>query len=560
VRLILSFYCLFFVCWSVSAQQLRLQIAGANETELKRIDSVGYIKMHKDVKSIKNELGAFSEKLTKLGFIENKFMSLTPVNDSIFESKFSFGSRTNFIHIYIGRNFTKKSSDDIAILRSVFEKDSIKIGIGECESFLNTTLGKLEKKGFALSGLKLINFKKCYSGLCADLDWDLGKKRFLNDIVINGYEKFSKGHLKSLRRLYRKKEFNQALLKKLNTDVNQFRFVRQTKFPEILFTQDTTKVYVYIEKAKPNRFDGLIGFANSETGAVRFNGYLDLLLVNFLNSGEGFNLLWKSDGKSQTTFNTNLDLPYLFKTPFGLKANLTIFKQDSIFQNTKTAIELGYLFHYNSRVYLGRQTTSSAGATNSSTLNINDFNNSFTTLNYEYSDFNADDLLFPEKSKLLIKAGIGSRKGIDKTDRQNFIDLKWHYNFYFNKKNLLNIRSQNFYLKSDRYFVNELYRFGGINSLRGFNENSLQAHFLSSLQTEYRYIFSPSLYTHSVIDYGWFKDATSNRSSNLLGLGFGFGLQTKNGLFNLIYATGTEGKSAVKLNNAIVQMSFITNF
>ena len=48
-------------------------------------------------------------------------------------------------------------------------------------------------------------------------------------------------------------------------------------------------------------------------------------------------------------------------------------------------------------------------------------------------------------------------------------------NFYINEKNIINIKNQNYYLKSKNYLTNELYRFGGINSIRGFAENSLQA-------------------------------------------------------------------------------------
>ncbi len=42
-----------------------------------------------------------------------------------------------------------------------------------------------------------------------------------------------------------------------------------------------------------------------------------------------------------------------------------------------------------------------------------------------------------------------------------------------NSKNSIFIKNQSYYLQSDSYVINELYRFGGINSIRGFNENSL---------------------------------------------------------------------------------------
>ena len=90
-----------------------------------------------------------------------------------------------------------------------------------------------------------------------------------------------------------------------------------------------------------------------------FNGYLDLTLENTLRAGEQFSLYWKSDGNNQKTFKTSIDLPYIFKSPIGLKAQLYIFKQDSIYQNTKTSIDLGYFMDYNTRIYLGYQSTES---------------------------------------------------------------------------------------------------------------------------------------------------------------------------------------------------------
>jgi hemolysin activation/secretion protein len=115
-------------------------------------------------------------------------------------------------------------------------------------------------------------------------------------------------------------------------------------------------------------------------------------------------------------------------------------------------------------------------------------------------------------------------------------------------------------LNSDTYIVNELYRFGGINSIRGFRENSLQANFFSGLMLEYNYILAPNIYVHSITDYGYFQDKASNLQDSLLGLGFGFGLLTNNGLFNLVYANGSTNNQAIKLSNSIIHISFKTSF
>ena len=138
--------------------------------------------------------------------------------------------------------------------------------------------------------------------------------------------------------------------------------------------------------------------------------------------------------------------------------------------------------------------------------------------------------------------------------------MNFNHNIYLNAKNVVNIKSQNYYLQSSSYIINELYRFGGINSIRGFNENSLQGNAFSSILTEYRYVLSPSIYAHTIIDYGYFQDKTSDTDNNLLCFGFGFGLLTKNGLFNLIYANGSTKEQAIKLSNSIIHISFKATF
>lgn len=545
---------LFSYCFSAKAQNLHLKLEGISSEETKIIDSIGYKKQHENAKSILEETNNFSSTLFKKGYLESQLLNQKKVNDSTFIFYYSVGKQTNSIHIYIG----SLSEEEKKLLE--FDSDTIKLQTSQVEDFMNSNLAKLEQNGYSLSELQLVNHKKEDNHLLANLQLKTEKKRNLNDIVIVGYTKFPEGIRRNITKQYRKRAFNQENLKQLNNNFKALPFVNQIKYPEILFTKDSTKVYVYLEKTRANRFDGFIGFANEENTGIRFNGYLDLLLNNALNTGEKVNLYWKSDGKKQTTFNIGAELPYIFKSPLGIKANLKIFKQDSTFQNTTTDLNLGYYFSYNSKMYLGYQSAESVDIQKSNNAFISSYSNSFWTTSYEFTNYNIDDFLFREKTSLFLKFGIGNRKSKIETNSQYFVQLNAHHNFYLNKKNSIAVKNQSFYLQSDNYIINELYRFGGINSIRGFSENSLQASLFSGIMAEYRYTLSPSMYVHTITDYGYFQDKSSNLKDNLLGLGFGFGMLTKNGLFNLIYANGSTSEQAIKLSNSIVHISFKTNF
>jgi hypothetical protein len=553
-KIFLIFF-IIFVSGNISAQEFHLKIIGQNEKESKIIDSIGYVLNHKNAKSIQDENNLFYEKLTKKGYLEIQLAENFKLNDSTFYFKYNLGKKINYAQIYIGI----KSKENIAANYNI-KNDTLTLQYEEIESFLNATLKKLETNGFSMAKVKLVNIQKSIDYLTADLSITNEIKRQVNDIVINGYDKFPQGHKKNIIRLYRNKVFNQKNLDKLYNDFEKFRFVKQSKYPEILFTKDSTKIYVYLEKTKPNTFDGFIGFTNDETKKVIFSGYVDLVLNNVLNSGEKLSLYWKSDGQDQKTFNLGVEIPYIFKSPLGIKAELNIFKQDITFQNTKTSINLGYFFNYNTRFYLGYQSMESSDIQNVNTITLSDFNNSYLTTTLEYVDFKNDDFLFPEKTFFDLKIGTGKRDAKLISDNQFFGSLFAKHNLYLNQKNIINIKSQNFYLQSSNYIVNELQRFGGINSIRGFNENSLQGNLFGSILSEYRYVLTPNLYVHSIIDYGYLQDKTSESNENLLGLGFGFGILSKNGLFNLVYANGSTNNQEIKLSNSIVHISLKANF
>jgi hypothetical protein len=553
MKLLLSFTLFFWFQFSLG-QNFYLKIEGASEQERKTIDSITYEFKHNTVASLLKEQQRFESKLTQQGFLDWLLLEQKKVNDSSFVFEYKLGDFTKKNTIYIG----KLSTDEKTLLQ--LEQDTLVIAMSEVENFMKNKIALLEKKGYSLANLQLINQRKIGHNLFSELRLNLNSKRNITDIVIVGYDKFPTGIKKEITKKAKKATFNQENLKQINEEFSKLQFVNQLKYPEILFTTDSTKIFVYLEKSKPNKFDGFIGFSNDDQSKLTFNGYLDLQLQNILNSGEKFNLYWKNDGNQQTSFNLGTEIPYLFKSPIGIKANLRIFKQDSTFQNTITDLNLGYYFSYNTKAYLGYQKTNSVDIQNTNSFSLNDFTNTFLTSSFEHVNYATDNFIFPERTKLFAKIGLGNRTISNTTSNQFFGQLEFSHYFELNQKNSIFIKNQSYYLQSDAYIINELYRFGGINSIRGFNENSLQANIFSGIMAEYRYLVAPNLYLHSITDYGYFQDKTAGIDDKLLGLGFGFGLFTKNGLFNLIYANGSTGDQTIKLSNSIVHISFKTNF
>ncbi|WP_208683621.1 ShlB/FhaC/HecB family hemolysin secretion/activation protein [Flavobacterium sp. SLB02] len=563
----LLYILIFCVGTSAYSQNFYLKITGSDKTENQIIDSVNYTTKHPNIKSLNNEPIIMSEKLSKIGFLDNKPEAITQINDSCYTSKIDLKNKIKYIHIYIGTNNSFFDSTET-------KNDTVILPYYEIENFLNQKIIEAEKRGFALSKIKFENIKRKNLVIYADLNFKSEKKRTVNSIIltqINLQEKnfFPKGHLKQLNKKYLNKTFNQQTVKELYDDINNFEFVTQTKYPEILLTNDSTKIYTYIEKRKANSFDGYIGFSNDENKKTTINGYLDIALINTLHAGEQFSLYWKSDGNQQKTFNTKLEIPYIFQSPLGIKAQLNIFKQDSTFQNTKTAIDLGYYINYNSKIYLGYQSTESSDIQNTNNSTISDYKNSYITSTLEYKKTDYINNLFPKKASLNFIIGYGKRDTNDNPEtadlsKQFSSNFNLSYNFELNKKNFIYLNSQNLYLKSKNYITNELFRFGGINSIRGFSENSLQGNFAAILLTEYRYVVSSNLYINSILDYALYQDLTNSQNpekiKNLTGIGIGTNIQTPNGLLRINLTNGGGKLNEIQLFNTIVNICYNVKF
>src|SRR5690606_3083814 len=297
------------------------------------IERIGPVKKFSDASALLAQTRELLQSLQQSGFLSARELRRDKPNDSTYVFTFDLGPRTS--HIYIGITALGETRQ----LLFPYAADTLEIPLPDVPVFMNNQIRRLEQNGYALARAQLTDFQTRGGKLSAQLQIQPGKKRQLNEIVLLGYDKFPKGYSTNISRLYEKRTFNQKTLEEVRNTFNSPGFVTQSRNPELLLSPDSTKIFVYLDKARANRFDGIIGFANEESESkIRFNGYLDLLLVNALSAGETFAIYWKSDGKEQRTFNARADVPYVGGTRFGLKVGLQIFRQDSTFQNTQTQI------------------------------------------------------------------------------------------------------------------------------------------------------------------------------------------------------------------------------
>ncbi|WP_245234837.1 POTRA domain-containing protein [Tamlana crocina] len=534
---------------------------GANSDETKTVDSLNYQKRHIDFKSLTAEVNTTQQTLYKLGYIENEAYPIKKVNDSTFSVKIALKRKFNSIQIYYDNTTLAPS-----MLKSFSKRitnDYFEIPFHQIEAILGGINQDISEKGLPFSKLRLSEIEvKNNRTLHAQLVVDSNQKpRTIDDITIRGYEKFPRSFLKHYLKIKPGQVFYLSTIKRKTEQLANLNFAEQLKSPEVLFSKDSTILYVYTKKTNSNAFDGFLGFGtNEDSNKLEFDGYLNLNLTNNLNFGESFRLLYKSDENDQKTFESNITMPYIFNSPIGIELALRIFKKDSSFTTTNQTAKINYQINPKHRIALGITSSESSYLQSTTSLTLRDYNSNFFTISHQYNNLQASNLLFPVKSHFNIEIGTGKRKTESDSEKQTLLTLNASNIFNLNAKNSIYLRTTGSYLQSDNYFKNELFRFGGINSIRGFEENSLFASLFGIINTEYRYQLANTVYIHTIFDAAYFDNKITSVQQKLFGFGFGFGLLTKAGLFKLNYANGKNENSNFKLSDSKVHLSLTAYF
>lgn len=530
-------------------QSYELKIVSADSLENKTINNKLFSRLHNSVKELNKEWQLFQENVEKIGYFDLRVLDSEKVNDSIFLFTIKLGNKTDFIPIYIDEKIQKLK------LSVIPKKDSIWIRPQEASMFLNSVSNELENKGFALAKVYLTDFKAESTNLTASLVIELNKKRLLDKIHFIGYEAFPEGYKKQIERKFINAVFTDDLVQKLDTELRGLDFITLNRTPEVLFTENSTEIYVFATKNKRNRFDGLMGFANTEESKIAFNGYLDFNLYNSFNSGESNTIYWKNNGEKQTNLNIKTDWPFVFKSNLGFDASLVLFKNDSLFQNSTTAAGIKYFINAQSYIRTGIENQNSSPISNANLFPQN--KSVFYTIGFYLSSKKQAELLQIKKYSVLIDFSKGRRETKLGSTNQEKINISANYLFEINQRNSVFLKQQTYWLNSKEYLNAELYRFGGINSIRGYRENSLQGNFFTSIMTEYQYKASSNLILHSILDIGYYEDQTNELQKKISGFGFGLKIMRENSLFNLQIATSNKNPT---LSNSLLHLSFTSFF
>lgn len=542
-------------------QKLYLFVEAEKPISESLLDSLNFKSEFENYLSLKQQADTLGYYFERLGHIESKLERLQKDSDTSYLASYYLGPRFRSIKLfYTEEDFQKEDLERIA---SEVTDSWFVLPFQTIESSLQKLNAQIAREGNAFAKLHLSEItKESETTLKAFLSLDRGTVRTVDSIIVRGYEKFPVSYLTHYAGIKTEVVFNQEKLVEQNEVLDGLGFVSTTKPPEVLFRRDTTTVYLYLEKQVNNLFDGILGFAtNEESNNLEFNGYLNLELNNNLNFGEQLLINYKADGNEQQNFRVRAGMPYLFRSPFGVDLELKIFKRDSSFVTTEQQARVSYQINPSSKAYAGYKGYESSNLLNEAVAGnpIEDYNSRFVIAGITFQKPQGSPL-FPIKTFVDLSGELGSREISSTSEDQFRISTTAFHIFNLNVRNSIFVQNETGYLSSDTYLINELFRFGGINSIRGFNENSIDGSLFSVLNTEYRYQFSEGLYLHSIVDLGYFENQILSRKEKLYSFGLGIGLNTQAGIFKLNIANGNSENQNFNFSNTKIHLSLSSRF
>ncbi|PJB12575.1 MAG: hypothetical protein CO119_06185 [Flavobacteriales bacterium CG_4_9_14_3_um_filter_40_17] len=556
---LVSFSFLLLLPQTGVGQTLKLKIAGTSETQYKTIDSVGYQDSFKNFSELEKEKNNFSQRLINIGYINLVEISFENLGDSLFVSHIDLGTRFRQLKIYYNKDLLSQS-----LLRQYSKNVAdtyFVIPIENSETLLNAISRSYESKGFSFAEVQLKNIETKNGLVIATLNTEINEKRTIDKIVVKGYDNFPQNFIRYYAGIKIGKRVSKDEIIRKAEQLRSLPFASQNKPPELLFTVDSTVVYLYLQKAKSSSFDGFLGFSNDQdTGDFTLNGTIDFRLNNTLNRGETFNLFWKDDGNDQTRFMVDVEIPYLFNAPFGAKLSLSLFRQDSTYVNVDKKFNLTYQLSERVRMAGGIKQYESNNLRDIAINSVQDLDATFFNLDASYEIMQADNLFFPRKLSLAVNTEFGNRKSESVKSAQQRFGFRGLYQYSLNERNKILLRNTSEIILSPNYFENETFRFGGINSIRGFGENILAATTYSVVNTEYQYIASNTLYLHTLTDFAYLENEVTQLRDNLISFGFGLGLLTRAGILRLNYAIGKSKNSEFNFSESKVHVSLNARF
>jgi outer membrane protein assembly factor BamA len=438
-----------------------------------------------------------------------------------------------------------------------------------------------ENNGYPFASVKLDSIVIEGERISAQLFLEKNAEVKIDSVVIRGSARIAPVYMYNYLGIKPGSLYDESRLEKVNARLRELPFVTVKKPASVTFTNKMNKLTLNLDKRRASQFDGIIGILpDNNTGKILFTGDVRLKLQNGLGRGELIDLNWRRLQTQTQDLKARVVYPFILRTPFGVDYNFKLYKKDTTFLDVQQNIGIQYLLsggNYLKLFYNNKTSTllSTKGLEFVTTLppyadvrtNMYGIGLRFEQLDYR---------LNPRKGFFLIVNASAGTKNIKKNQKVNPVvyeklklnstlynsDLELNFFLPLGSRSTVKIGNQSAFLYGETTFQNELFRIGGLKTLRGFDEESIFASAYSIFTLEYRFILEQNSYLYVFGDGAWYENNNVSQYVKDTPYGFGAGIsfETKAGIFSINYALGRQFNNPIQLRSGKIHFGIVNYF
>ncbi|HEX2868240.1 MAG TPA: POTRA domain-containing protein [Ignavibacteriales bacterium] len=447
------------------------------------------------------------------------------------------------------------------------------------EGNISSSLDYLEEKGFPFAKVILSSIYLERDSLslrdAADIfiRIDKGNITRIDELKVKGNSKTSDDVILRELRIKTGGLYSQKLIDEIPQRLDRLRFFEPVEEPSYyLDSRGKGVLLINVKEKQTNNFDGILGYlpgvGDKDKGYL--TGLVNVTLRNIMGTGRAAAIRWQQLDRYSQDLELRYLEPWIFNFPFNINLGLVQHKQDTTYIQRRYEASLEYLATGELSASLLLSTEDVIPSERGQSF-LTVFNSSSVSTGANLKIDTRDDFYAPTKGIYFLNSYTFSRKKINgplrfltpdlarNINQQRIaVDLSIFYEIFNRQVAALGLHGRE--LRSSVYEASDLYRFGGANTLRGYNENQFLANRLLWSNLEYRVLLSRRTYGFLFLDSGYYlRNAEPERNLQRIsafktGYGLGINLETGFGVLSVSYALGqgdtfSQGKIHLGLVN-----------
>lgn len=437
-----------------------------------------------------------------------------------------------------------------------------------------------ENSGYPFASMKIDSLKIQDRLIFGVMDYSPGPMITWDSLAIAGETKTKATYLQQISGLHPGEPFSQSRLEKATQTLRRSPYFTIVGLPELSFqTQQATPVFT-IQDRRVNVFDGVVGFLpnENEPGKLLVTGEVDLRLFHLGGKGRDFSIQWQRLNIQSQALDIHAKESFVFRSPLDVRVGFSLLKQDSSFVNRTFELDFGYRF--SDEGYLSFFTRRQAGdlisADGEGTQVLPQ------AIDYRWNQYGIgidwdklDSPVSPRKGgRLQGQFSLGNKRILQNTGLPEEIyagleESSPQYQGWFSGERHFSIRPAwgmwirgvGGFLENKNLFLNELYRIGGLKSIRGFNEKNFYAKRYGYLNLEQRLFFDQNSFLVVFADMGILENPFQDQKiDHPFSFGTGINLDTDGGLFSFVFALGKSNTQPLSFSYSRIHFGYLARF